>query len=472
MELKPLFKDIANAIREKDGTTADIVANKFPERIRGIPSGGIQLASITVTTAPDKIKYFVGEAFNPAGMVVTATFDNGATLQVNNSDLSFFPSGALAETDTAITISYTSGGVTVATQLQIIISISTVHVYGAQWDGAASTKWSRTDEAMYFTDPVPYVEGATTYSSPFDDLMPWSGMVKSERTVGTMVAIPKFWYKLEQVGNGLKIQIADEETEGFYTSPAHMDRGDGKGERDVVYVGRYHCGSDFKSNRGQVPKLNTTRASFRNSIHALGGNIWQMDFATRFTLWLLYLVEFADWNSQACIGYGCGNSSSTNMGYTDSMPYHTGTTRDNRDSSGYGTQYRNIEGLWDNCSDFIDGAYYDTNGLNIILNPNYFSDVSYGVSVGIPKSGIPSAFNVANQAGFPMIIPSDNRGGFETFTCDSWGFSQNSPVLWGGGGPVATENSGLFFINCKTIQIANSITGSRIMELPENSQEG
>lgn len=40
MELKPLFKDIANAIREKDGSTADIVANKFPERIRGIPAGG------------------------------------------------------------------------------------------------------------------------------------------------------------------------------------------------------------------------------------------------------------------------------------------------------------------------------------------------------------------------------------------------------------------------------------------------
>lgn len=40
MELKPLFKDIANAIREKDGTTADIAANKFPERIRGISAGG------------------------------------------------------------------------------------------------------------------------------------------------------------------------------------------------------------------------------------------------------------------------------------------------------------------------------------------------------------------------------------------------------------------------------------------------
>jgi len=39
MSLKSLFRDIANAIREQDGTTADIVASTFPERIRSIPTG-------------------------------------------------------------------------------------------------------------------------------------------------------------------------------------------------------------------------------------------------------------------------------------------------------------------------------------------------------------------------------------------------------------------------------------------------
>ena len=105
-----------------------------------------------------------------------------------------------------------------------------------------------------------------------------------------------------------------------------------------------------------MPKLSTTRANFRTSIHALGANIWQANFAMRFTLWLLYLVEFADWNTQKTIGKGCGNNSAAqNMGYTDSMPYHTGTTQSNRDTYGLGTQYRNIEGLWDNCYDFCDG---------------------------------------------------------------------------------------------------------------------
>lgn len=38
--LKPLFSDIASAIREKDGTGDPIPAERFPERIRAIPAGG------------------------------------------------------------------------------------------------------------------------------------------------------------------------------------------------------------------------------------------------------------------------------------------------------------------------------------------------------------------------------------------------------------------------------------------------
>ncbi len=64
------------------------------------------------------------------------------------------------------------------------------------------------------------------------------------------------------------------------------------------------------------------------------------------------------------------------MGYTDSMPYHTGTTLASRDSYGIGTQYRYIEGLWDNVYDWGDGCYYNSNGLNIINTPSSFSDNS------------------------------------------------------------------------------------------------
>lgn len=342
------------------------------------------------------------------------------------------------------------------------------HIYGAVWDGTSSTTWTRTDDSASFGDAVPYMSGASNYGSPFDDLMPWSGMVKSERTGGTMVAIPKFWYKLTQNGDSIKIQIADGEVEGFHVSPAHMDRGDGKGERDVVYIGRYHCASDYKSKTGVKPVVSITRSSARTSIHNLGSNIWQSDFATRFTLWMLYIVEMCDWNSQTKIGYGCSNNSATeNMGYTDSMPYHTGTTLNSRTTYGCSTQYRNIEGLWDNVYDWCDGAYYNSNGMNLILNPANFSDSANGVSVGTPTGGYPSKFSVKNVSGtYEMFIPSESNGSRTTVSCDSWYFDSSSPCLDVGGNYYRDLNYGLFCVGKYSVSYASASIGCRLLELP------
>lgn len=347
------------------------------------------------------------------------------------------------------------------------LELAYVHIYGASWDGTSTTKWSRTDEAAEFTDPVPYVAGASSYGSPFDNLQPWAGMVKSERTGGTMVAIPKFWYKLEQNGAGMTIKIADRAVEGYSVSPAHMDRGDGHGERDVVYIGRYHCNGSYKSGTGS-PKANMTCSSARANIHSLDSAIWQCDFAMRFTLWLLYIVEFADWNSQAKIGYGCSPSSSAfTMGYTDSMPYHTGTNQSSRATYG-GTQYRNIEGLWDNVWDWCDGCYNDGNGLNIVLNPSKFSDSSNGTAVGVPSNGWPSAFKVKANGGFPMFIPTSASGNDATYSCDKWSFSLSYPRLYVGGYYGHYSSFGLFYVNCITASYHDGLIGCRLQELPND----
>lgn len=346
------------------------------------------------------------------------------------------------------------------------LELAYTHIYGASWDGTSTTKWSRTDEAADFTDPVPYVAGASSYGSPFDNLQPWAGMVKSERTGGTMVSIPKFWYKLTQNGRGMSIQIADRAVEGYSVSPAHMDRGDGHGERDVVYIGRYHCNGTYKSGTGS-PRANMTRSSARSGIHNLGSTIWQSDFAMRFTVWLLYIVEFADWNSQAKIGYGCGNSSGVqNMGASDSMPYHTGTMQTSRTTYGVGVQYRNIEGLWDNVYDWMDGCYYNGNGLNLILNPNNFSDSSGGTSVGTPSNGWPSAFNVATAGGFPMFYPTAASGSDSTYSCDYWDFNSSSPCLCVGGDYSRYTNRGLFYVSYSGVSGASTGFGCRLQELP------
>ena len=305
---------------------------------------------------------------------------------------------------------------------QYSMELRFVAIYGVSWDGTSTTAWTRTDDAAGFTDPVPYVAGASNYGSPFDDLAPWKDMTRvTDSEAGEMVKIPKFWYKLTQSGNGMKIQIADAPTEGFSVCPACMDRGDGAGERDYVLIGRYHCASDYKSKTGVKPVANITRSAARSSISNLGSKVWMADWAVRFTLFLLYLVEFADWNTQAKIGKGCGDNSATgNMGYTDSMPYHTGTTQSSRDTFGLGTQYRNIEGLWDNVRDWIDGCYNSGSGLMIILNPANSSDSAGGTSVGTPSNGYPSKFAVKDVSGtFPLFIPTEASGSDSTYSCDN-----------------------------------------------------
>lgn len=344
------------------------------------------------------------------------------------------------------------------------------HVYGVVWDGTSTTVWSRTDEAASFVNPTPYRAGATNYGSPFDNLYPWSGMVRvTDAVAGELVAIPKFWYKWTKSGNSLKLQIADKETDGFHVSPAHADRGDGKGERDIVYIGRYHCNTNnYKSQSGVKPKANITRSTARTSIHNLGSNIWQSDIQMRMTIWMLYLVEFADWNSQKTIGKGCGNNSATeNMGYTDSMPYHTGTTLASRDSYGLGTQYRYIEGLWDNVYDWGDGCYYNSNGLNIINTPSSFSDNSGGTAVGVPSSGWPSAFTVATVAGLEWVIYPTASGGSETtYSADYWNFNASSPCLYFGGSYYQGGNRGLFCVSCNSASDSVADIGCRLQKLP------
>lgn len=352
------------------------------------------------------------------------------------------------------------------------VSLPFRHIYGISWDGTSTTKCSRTDDAELFVDPVPYVSGASSYGSPFDNLMPWSGMeIVEDDACGTLVKIPKFWYKLTQNGNGIKIQIADAEADGFSVSPAHMDRGDGAGERDVVYVGRYHginSGADsYKSWTGYTPAGSITRNDARANTKKLGTGVWQWDWAMHLTIQLLYIVEFADWNSQKCIGYGCGNNSAKQAnGASDNMPYHTGTMQTARTTYGVGVQYRHIEGLWDNVYDWVDGCYYNSSGLNLILNPANFSDSSGGTPVGVPSNGYPSALGVKTAGPYPVFIPTAAAGSDSTYVPDYWSFSASYPCLRVGGYYYQSLDYGLFYVNYSTASYSNANIGSRLQKLP------
>ena len=292
-------------------------------------------------------------------------------------------------------------------------------------------------------------------------------MTKVTRTGGVMVKEPKYWFKWTKTGKKLKLQIADGPVEGFHVDPVNMDRGDGLGELDLSYIARYHCASGtYKSETNKAQQVSITRSTARTQIHNLGANIWQLDFAQMWYVNMLFLVEFADWNGER-IGRGCSaNNSKENNGRTDAMQYHTGTTAANRDSYGF-CQYRNIEGWWDNVYDWMDGCYYNSNGLNVIKNPNQFSDITNGVLVGLPVSGYPKDFAIPTQSGLEWALyPSEAGGSTTTYVPDGWDFSGSGPCLRRGGNYSQSQYRGPFCVGCNGASGTSSVVGCRLQERP------
>ena len=452
------------------------------------PDGTIEAKVVTwaigkgdnaITVSPTSITL---NTANKSGKFTVSRKGDG-TITATSSDTKIATIGAINQTTGEVTVNSvgdTTGTATIKVKVaesanylapadkDVPVKAQFVTIYGVEWDWTSSgpTKGTRTDAAAGFSDPNPAVNNGNG-SSPFDNLMPWAGMVKETRTGGVMVKEPKYWYKWTKTGKKLKLQIADGPVEGFHVDPVNMDRGDGLGELNFSYIARYHCASGtYKSETNKAQQVSITRSAARTSIHNLGANIWQMDFAQMWYVGMLFLVEFADWNGER-IGRGCSASGSKeNNGKTDAMQYHTGTTAANRDTYGY-TQYRNIEGWWDNVYDWMDGCYYNSNGLNVIKNPNQFSDSANGTLVGKPVAGYPSDFTIPTQSGLEWaLFPSAAAGSTTNYVPDSWVFGGSYPCLYRGGDYYQNQDHGPFCVSCNGASSASASIGCRLQERP------
>ncbi len=134
---------------------------------------------IAVTTQPTKKSYYIGEAFDPAGMVVTATFADDTTEDVTD-DCTFSPA-TISKDTTAITVNYQRGGikktasVTVTVRVLASIEISnpptkTAYKYGEVFSPAGMAVTAR------YTDGQSRTVTGYTYS-------PTSALKLSDTTI-------------------------------------------------------------------------------------------------------------------------------------------------------------------------------------------------------------------------------------------------------------------------------------------------
>lgn len=131
------------------------------------------LTGISITKNPNKMSYKLGQFFDATGMVVTASFDNGKSKQVNG--YTYSPAGALGQNDTTITVSYTKGGITKTTTLTIVvvyltsIAVTTPPTYTEYYEGDSFNKYGMVVTA-YYNDSSSAIIGDTSYSVTPDPL--------------------------------------------------------------------------------------------------------------------------------------------------------------------------------------------------------------------------------------------------------------------------------------------------------------
>ena len=313
-------------------------------------------------------------------------------------------------------------------------------VFGVVWDyGQPSSALTRltpeTDPNNFVTmtvstEPVPEIQGSQAGSSPFDTIEPWSGMKRRNfgddgtgQTVpaawdgdmgfsvlkDTMVYIPKFWVKqVDDPSNQLRYYyLSSSELEGFTLHPGSDQF--------------YGCYMSYVTNDKAVSTSGSAKATATINNHRTyarnKGYGWQLgDFAELQALQWLYVIEYADWNSQSKIGQGGSMVNTT--GGTDVLTHHTGQITGGR------IRYRWIEDLWGNGQQYFDGLLTVGGSHNICLdrdNYNSTSSVGYELISTVNISSLANITKTLYDENRQWIIgfPSEASGGSSTtYLCD------------------------------------------------------
>lgn len=357
-----------------------------------------------------------------------------------------------------------SSNVTISRNGQVEnVDISFVKIYGiSRTVSSTSTAWARTDSAVGKTATASV--GTTSGKSDFDTCYPWSEMKRE--TLGTgdvMVKIPTFYFK-RYVESGVEyIKIADKATDGFAKHP-----GSGK------YVGAYKTSNNNKSVRNAAPTVSQTRATMRSNAKSKGAGWSLIDGTAWSALIMLYLVEFADNNSQAKVGRGyCdGNSAAINSGTCDNVPNLTGRPAGTDGKTD--VVYRGVEGIWGNIWEWVDGINFNNGEYWICTDPSKFAD---DTSTGYTKLGYAGATNwsqsyittegMDNNNPWAMLPSAAGSGSESTGMADACWSSTGWRVCLRSGYWNYGSSDGIFTVNLSNdSSYTHTALGSRLLYNP------
>ncbi len=346
---------------------------------------------------------------------------------------------------------------------------------------SSDTAWERIEDSVGLVANATHDGSAV--QNDFDDIYPWSDIitvdVSADGTINSkygdadfsftnpvgyiMTYIPEFWYKRYQEDKYEYIYISSSELDGYTHSEAS-------------YWGRYTMGgssSAVNTKSGVSNFVNITRANARAYAQKVGANWGITDILRWSLLQILYLVEYADYNSQNILGLGRSNSSNSstiNTGSCDSLGMKSGCL--NNDGKN-GVIYRGIENPFGNIFQWIDGvnivsrkAYVSTNRNGYVddTTSGDYSALSYtnAKTNGYPKQLGYDSSNSAIQ--FPTVIGESNS----TYIPDYYYQDSGTRVVCVGGGWGNDTAAGLFCFGCYDGSSSSYTNiGARLLFIPE-----
>ena len=288
--------------------------------------------------------------------------------------------------------------------------------YGVEWNSATDT-YLRTGAASGVANSTSYAGAIQTqmrrcvlnadgtvkyYLHPTDSTKKADGTaaIINGTDGNVMVEIPKFWYKYEHVSGVHKWSISDSNHDPDYeVHPAFIRGGVEKDYRYYPAYEGFNLSEKLISGSGRIPTVSRTRAQFRILAAANGAGWSQIDWNLLVAVQLLYLTEYADFNSQAMIGRG--NDTGSDYTMTTGGSNSIGNASSLSTNNDTWMSYRGIENWYGSMFKFIDGVNVQERKYFINSNPATFADdVFTGDYV---DSGITS---VATSGYVSNLVPS------------------------------------------------------------------
>ena len=345
-------------------------------------------------------------------------------------------------------------------------------IVGLEWNQGTDS-YQRLDDAENLT--VGASVGGQAIQSDFDNIFPYSEMkrcnlsdagvvnayygdplyIEDGSNGQVMVEIPKFWYKSEKVDSIYRWWIANTETIGYNVHPAFIRNGV---EKDKIYISAYEgnvSSNIMRSIANAKPSTDEnvsdgTIGGFRGYAQARGTN-WEMqDFLTTSAIQLLYLIEFATFDTQTTIGRGVvdktsgSGNESNNTGATSFLGNASG--RQSGTDGLTSISCRGIENFWGNIWKFIDGlnlSDYEAFIADHDFESDKFTDNYSSVGSVLSTSDTFIKDIVFNGLDFGFLA-SEGGGSSSTYLHDNWWVNTGQRVGRFGGNWTIDSRAGGF----------------------------